>query len=186
MAGTPIMKARALAVLGTGSDVGKSLITAGLCRLLFRAGVRVAPFKAQNMSNNADVTPDGLEIGRAQSEQAGAAGLAPRVEMNPVLLKPQGDRTSQVVVDGRASGLLHSADFVTRKRDLWPAVERALEGQQGADGAPVMAIPGGRAGQGSGRAMSHGGILSAVSAHPGMMETLEPWEPSGDQQRTQI
>jgi adenosylcobyric acid synthase len=84
------------------------------------------PFKAQNMSNNADVTPDGREIGRAQSEQAAAAGLAPRWEMNPILLKPQGDRTSQVVVEGRPSGILRSADFVTRKRDLWPHVERAL------------------------------------------------------------
>jgi len=115
-----------LMVVGTASSVGKSVLVAALCRIFRQDGVRVAPFKAQNMSNNADVTPDGLEIGRAQSEQAIAAGLAPRVEMNPVLLKPQGDRTSQVVVDGRPSGLLRSADFIERKRDLWPHVEQAL------------------------------------------------------------
>jgi adenosylcobyric acid synthase len=76
------MKARALAVLGTGSDVGKSLITAGICRLLYRAGARVAPFKAQNMSLNSFVTPDGYEIGRAQALQAEACGLPPHVDMN--------------------------------------------------------------------------------------------------------
>jgi adenosylcobyric acid synthase len=113
-------------VVGTASSVGKSVLVAALCRIFRQDGVRVAPFKAQNMSNNADVTPDGLEIGRAQSEQAAAAGLAPRVEMNPVLLKPQGDRTSQVVVNGHPSGLLRSADFIERKRDLWPHVETAL------------------------------------------------------------
>jgi adenosylcobyric acid synthase len=113
-------------VLGTASSVGKSVVVAALCRIFRQDGVLVVPFKAQNMSNNADVTPDGRELGRAQSEQAFAAGLAPRWEMNPILLKPQGDRTSQVVVEGRPSGLLRSADFVTRKRDLWPHVEGAL------------------------------------------------------------
>jgi adenosylcobyric acid synthase len=83
------------------------------------------------MSNNADVTADGLEIGRAQSEQAAAAGLAPAVEMNPVLLKPQDDRSSQLVLNGRPAGILTSADFIQRKRDLWPAVERALEQLRG-------------------------------------------------------
>ncbi len=120
------MTAPVLMVVGTASSVGKSVLVAALCRIFRQDGVHVAPFKAQNMSNNADVTPDGLEIGRAQSEQAAAAGLAPRVEMNPVLLKPQGDRTSQVVVDGRPSGLLRSADFIERKRDLWSHVARAL------------------------------------------------------------
>ncbi|MFN8638365.1 MAG: cobyric acid synthase [Dehalococcoidia bacterium] len=114
-------------LVGTASSVGKSVLVTALCRVFAQDGIRVAPFKAQNMSNNADVTPDGLEIGRAQSEQAAAAGLAPRVEMNPVLLKPQGDRTSQVVLDGRPAGILQSRDFIERKRDLWPHVERALE-----------------------------------------------------------
>ncbi len=120
------MTAPVLLVLGTASSVGKSVLVTALCRIYRQDGVRVVPFKAQNMSNNADVTADGLEIGRAQSEQAAAAGLPPAVEMNPVLLKPQGDRTSQVVVDGKPSGTLHSRDFIARKRDLWPAVERAL------------------------------------------------------------
>jgi adenosylcobyric acid synthase len=115
-----------LMVVGTASSVGKSVLVTALCRIFRQDGVRVAPFKAQNMSNNADVTADGLEIGRAQSEQARAAGVAPAVEMNPVLLKPQGDRSSQLVLYGRPAGTLHSADFVEHKRDLWPAVERAL------------------------------------------------------------
>ncbi len=113
-------------VVGTASSVGKSVIVTALCRIFRQDGVQVAPFKAQNMSNNADVTPDGLEIGRAQSEQAAAAGLAPRVEMNPVLLKPQGDRTSQVVLNGRPAGLLTSAEF-DRRAELWPHVARALD-----------------------------------------------------------
>ena len=91
---------RALAILGTGSDVGKSLVTAGLCRLLHRAGVRVAPFKAQNMSLNSFVTTDGGEMGRAQVLQAQACGLAPHVDMNPILLKPEADAKSQVIVQG--------------------------------------------------------------------------------------
>ena len=115
-----------LMVVGTASSVGKSVLVTALCRIFRQDGVRVAPFKAQNMSNNADVTPDGLEIGRAQSEQAAAAGLAPRVEMNPVLLKPQGDRTSQVVLNGRPAGLLTSAGF-DRRGEWWPHVTRALD-----------------------------------------------------------
>jgi len=120
-----------LMVLGTASSVGKSVLVTALCRIYRQDGVRVAPFKAQNMSNNADVTADGLEIGRAQSEQAAAAGLPPAVEMNPVLLKPQGDRTSQVVLEGKPAGLLQSTNFGTRRREFWPAVERALASLRG-------------------------------------------------------
>lgn len=139
-------------VVGTASSVGKSVIVTALCRIFRQDGVRVAPFKAQNMSNNADVTPDGLEIGRAQSEQAAAAGIPPSVEMNPVLLKPQSDRTSQLVLDGRPAGTLGSRDVGGRKRDLWPHVERALDSLRSrfelvvAEGAGSAAEPNLRAG----------------------------------------
>ena len=141
-----------LMVLGTASSAGKSVIVTALCRIFRQDGVRVAPFKAQNMSNNADVTADGGEIGRAQSEQAAAASIPPTTAMNPVLLKPQGDRTSQVVVDGRPAGLLRSSEFFERKRDLWPHVERALASLRAeydlivAEGAGSPAEPNLRAG----------------------------------------
>ena len=95
------MTGKVLVVLGTSSSVGKSLLVAGLCHLFARRGVKVAPFKAQNMSNNAAVCPDGSEIGRAQYTQALASGLEPHVDMNPVLIKPEADSRSQVVVMGR-------------------------------------------------------------------------------------
>ncbi|MGF1456736.1 MAG: cobyric acid synthase [Alphaproteobacteria bacterium] len=114
--------AKALMIQGTGSDVGKSLIVAGLCRLARRRGLHVAPFKPQNMSNNAAACADGGEIGRAQALQARAAGLAPSVHFNPVLLKPQSDRTSQVVIQGRPVSTLKAADFRTRKALFLDAV----------------------------------------------------------------
>ena len=120
------MTAPVLLVVGTASSVGKSVLVTALCRSFARSGLRVAPFKAQNMSNNAYVTPDGLEIGRAQAEQAAAAGVEIEVDMNPVLLKPQGDRTSQLVLNGRAAGAMHSRDFLERRRDLWPDIAVAL------------------------------------------------------------
>jgi adenosylcobyric acid synthase len=100
-----------LLVAGTTSDAGKSLLTAGICRWLARQGVRVTPFKAQNMSNNSMVTPDGAEIGRAQAMQAAAAGVAAEAAMNPVLLKPGSDQTSQLVLLGRAVGTADAADY---------------------------------------------------------------------------
>ncbi len=93
--------AKALMILGTASDVGKSVVTAGLCRIFYRSGVRVAPFKAQNMSLNSNVTLDGKEIGWAQWAQAVACGIPARAEMNPVLLKPTSHVGSQVVLQGK-------------------------------------------------------------------------------------
>ena len=119
--------ARVVMIQGTGSSVGKSLIVTGLCRLFAQDGFRVAPFKAQNMSLNSAVTPDGLEIGRAQAVQAEAAGVEPEVEMNPVLLKPEGNRTSQLVAMGKMRGKLQAMDFLTRKKRLWTVVADALD-----------------------------------------------------------
>ena len=108
----------ALLVAGTSSDAGKSVLVAGLCRLLARRGVRVAPFKAQNMSNNSAVTVEGGEIGRAQAIQARAAGLEPSVRFNPILLKPGGDRTSQLVIRGRVDGSVAAADYMKNRDRL--------------------------------------------------------------------
>ena len=121
------MKARALAVLGTGSDVGKSLITAGLCRLFHRAGVKVAPFKAQNMSNNSFVTPDGKEIGRAQALQARACGLEPHTDMNPILMKPESDRSAQIVVQGTVWGKAEAKTYFQRRAELAERVRESYE-----------------------------------------------------------
>src|SRR5512147_1517157 len=107
---------------GTGSDVGKSLIVAGLCRLYARQGRRVRPFKPQNMSNNAAVTAEGGEIGRAQALQARACGVAPSVHMNPVLLKPQSEIGAQIVVQGRVYGNAKAAAYQEVKRELMPFV----------------------------------------------------------------
>jgi adenosylcobyric acid synthase len=112
----------AVMLQGTGSDVGKSVLVAGLCRALANRGLRVLPFKPQNMSNNAAVTVDGGEIGRAQALQALAARAEPHTDMNPVLLKPQADRTSQLVVHGRVRGTLGSSNFREQRRRLLPDV----------------------------------------------------------------
>ncbi len=109
-------------VQGAGSNVGKSVLVAGLCRLCARAGLRVVPFKPQNMSNNAAVTHDGGEIGRAQALQALAAGVAPSVDMNPVLLKPQSETGAQVIVQGHRFATMRAREFGTRKAELLPRV----------------------------------------------------------------
>jgi adenosylcobyric acid synthase len=116
------MPARALMFGGTGSDVGKSLIVAGLARAFTQRGFAVRPFKPQNMSNNAAVTADGGEIGRAQALQARAARVPPSVHMNPVLLKPQSEIGAQIVVQGRVFGSAKAAAYQHMKRDLMPSV----------------------------------------------------------------
>lgn len=115
-------QAKALMFQGTGSSVGKSLLVAGLARALLRRGLRVRPFKPQNMSNNAAVTAEGGEIGRAQALQARAAGVEPSIHMNPVLLKPQSETGAQVVVQGRVHATARARDYQAMKPSLMPFV----------------------------------------------------------------
>lgn len=118
----------ALMVLGTGSHVGKSLLTAALCRIFSKAGLRVSPFKAQNMSLNSAATPEGLEIGRAQALQAEAAGIPPSVHMNPVLLKPASDTASQVIVRGKIFARFSAENYFRRRNEeLVPIVRESYE-----------------------------------------------------------
>ncbi|MFT6677009.1 MAG: adenosylcobyric acid synthase [Sulfitobacter sp.] len=113
---------KAIMIQGTGSNVGKSMIVAGLIRACLRRGLKVRPFKPQNMSNNAAVTEDGGEIGRAQALQARAAGVAPHTDMNPILLKPQSATGAQVIVQGQLAGHQDAAAFGKNKQSLMPAV----------------------------------------------------------------
>lgn len=117
----------ALMVMGTGSDVGKSLIVAGLCRAYRNRGLSVRPFKPQNMSNNAAVTADGGEIGRAQALQAMACGVAPSVHMNPVLLKPETDIGSQVIVRGARVGAMSARDYAKKRARFMPGIVESFE-----------------------------------------------------------
>src|SRR6201988_669565 len=113
---------------GTGSDVGKSLIVAGLARALANRGLTVRPFKPQNMSNNAAVTADGGEIGRAQALQALACRTPPTVDINPVLLKPQSDVGAQLVVRGRMQGSWRASAYQARKGELLEVVLESYRG----------------------------------------------------------
>ena len=121
------MTAKTLMVLGSMSCAGRSLPDGALCRIYARRGVRVAPFKAQNLSNNAAVCADGSEIGRAQAVQADAAGIEPSVEMNPVLIKPEGDSNSQVILMGRPWSTLQAKTYYEKKAILWEYVTAALD-----------------------------------------------------------
>lgn len=116
------MSAKSLMVMGTASDVGKSVVVTALCRAFARAGVRVAPFKSQNMSNNAAVCPGGGEIGRAQAVQADACGLEPSPDMNPVLLKTQSGMGCQVVIRGRARFQMGVNDYERYRTEAWPEI----------------------------------------------------------------
>lgn len=115
------MKSKAIMFMGTGSDVGKSLIVAGLCRLMANRGVKMAPFKPQNMSNNAAAV-EGGEIGRAQALQARAARITPTIHMNPVLLKPESERGAQVIVQGQRHSTLSARDFFKNRLQFMPAI----------------------------------------------------------------
>ena len=119
--------AKTIMIQGTMSNAGKSLLAAGLCRVLKQDGYRVAPFKSQNMALNSFITKDGGEMGRAQVVQAEAAGIEPDVRMNPILLKPTTDVGSQVIVNGRVQGNLPAMEYYRRKRDFIPAVMEAYE-----------------------------------------------------------
>jgi adenosylcobyric acid synthase len=126
-------------VLGTASSVGKSMMVAAFCRILARRGVRVAPFKAQNMSLNSAATPEGFEIGRAQALQAEAAGIPPSVDHNPILIKPTSDTGAQVVVAGVVAGTLNARDFGgANKRRFWPHVLAAYERLRAANDVIVI------------------------------------------------
>ncbi|MBV9387497.1 MAG: cobyric acid synthase CobQ [Chroococcidiopsidaceae cyanobacterium CP_BM_ER_R8_30] len=119
---------KAFMIVGTTSHAGKSLLTTAICRILSRRGWRVAPFKGQNMALNAYVTANGGEIGYAQAVQAWAAGVNPLTEMNPILLKPQGDMTSQVILKGKVAGKVGAAEYYEQYFDLgWQAIEESLE-----------------------------------------------------------
>ncbi|NTU85451.1 MAG: cobyric acid synthase, partial [Chloroflexales bacterium] len=121
------MSAPVLMVLGTASSVGKSTLVAALCRIAARRGISVAPFKAQNMSNNAAVTADGGEIGRSTAVQAAAARILPTVQMNPILIKPEGALRSQIIVEGRPWRSLDALDYWQRRDLLWERVTRNLD-----------------------------------------------------------
>ena len=175
----------ALMLQGTGSDVGKSVLVAGLCRALANRGLAVRPFKPQNMSNNAAVTVDGGEIGRAQATQAMACRIEPHTDMNPVLLKPQADRTSQLIVHGQVRGTLGSGNFCEARGALLADVQmsyRRLRAQcdivvvEGAGSpAEINLRRGDIANMGFARAcdvpvvlvgdIDRGGVIAATSAH---------------------
>jgi adenosylcobyric acid synthase len=121
------MLAKTLMIQGTGSSVGKSILVTALCRIFKQQGMRVAPFKAQNMSLNSFVTATGGEIGRAQVVQAEAAGIAPTVEMNPVLLKPESDHNAQVIVRGKPWTTISAAHFPQLKAELWTAIMESVD-----------------------------------------------------------
>jgi adenosylcobyric acid synthase len=124
---SPVPGPRSVMFCGTASDVGKSVLTAGLCRMLKKRGVAVAPFKSQNMALNSFVTPEGGEIGRAQAVQAQACGISPHTDMNPILLKPNSDTGSQVIVQGKAVGNMAVQEYTAFKSEAFARVRESFE-----------------------------------------------------------
>ena len=120
-------RAKPIMIQGTMSNAGKSLLAAGLCRVLSQDGLRVTPFKSQNMALNSGVTADGLEMGRAQIMQAEACGIAPDVRMNPILLKPESGHRSQLIVAGKEQGAFAARDYFARKKTLMPQILEAFD-----------------------------------------------------------
>src|SRR6185369_1537061 len=121
------MTAKVLMIQGSSSSAGKSLLVTALCRIFARRGVKVAPFKAQNMSNNAAVCGDGSEIGRAQALQAAACGIEPTADMNPILIKPEADSRSQIIAMGRPWQTLEARNYYEQKKILWEYVTQSLD-----------------------------------------------------------
>ena len=119
-------KAKVIMVQGTMSNAGKSLLTAGLCRIFRQDGYTVCPFKSQNMALNSFITDKGLEMGRAQVMQAEASGIEPDVRMNPILLKPTNDVGSQVIVNGEVRGTMSARDYFAYKHNLIPDIMEAF------------------------------------------------------------
>jgi cobyric acid synthase CobQ len=154
----------AIMIQGTASNVGKSVLCAALCRILRRRGVSAAPFKAQNMSLNSGVTPDGLEMGRAQILQARACGLAPEAAMNPVLLKPSSETGSQVIVMGRPIGNMEARTYFARKRELFATVTAAYDSLAARHAVMVLEGAGSPA---EVNLMSHDIVNMAMAAHAG-------------------
>ena len=121
------MTAKVLMIQGSSSSAGKSLMVTALCRIYARRGIKIAPFKAQNMSNNAAVCSDGSEIGRAQALQAAASGIAPTSDMNPVVIKPEADSRSQIILMGRPWQTLEARSYYEKKKILWEYVTQSLD-----------------------------------------------------------
>jgi adenosylcobyric acid synthase len=192
---TPVrpVRAKALMIQGTSSNAGKSVLTAALCRILFQEGVRVAPFKAQNMSLNSFVTQDGGEMGRAQVVQAQACRLEPDVRMNPVLLKPNSDTGCQVIVNGQPVGNMRVGEYVRYKPEAFAAAKQCYDALAAEFDAIVLE---GAGSPGEVNLKSHDIVNMRMAEHAaapvlvagdidrggvfasfvGTMEVLEPWE----------